>query len=204
MRSNDFLFLSREHVAARFRDRANFFMMQKIIIFLIIFLAVILQSAVFSNVFFLGTGPNILLLLIIFWASREGFEKALGKVILTGLILDLVSFHPVGMNIFSFVAVAFLVGFFSKRFLAVSSGWRAPVLIFLVILSALTNELLLAGLFQLAGYFKSLPQTNPIFSLSGLLLAKKIFLDILFFPVVYFLLLKNEKFLSLIARKKMG
>ncbi len=179
-------------------------MSQKIIIFFIILFAVILQSAVFSNVFFLGTGPNILLLSIIFWVSREGFEKALGKIILVGFVLDLASFHPVGMNIFSFVAVAFLVSFFSKRFLVASSSWYMPVLFFLIVLSALANELLLAGLFQLAGYFKSLPQAGLIFPLAGSILLKKIFLDILFFPVVYLLLLKNEKFLGLVARKKMS
>ena len=178
-------------------------MPQKIVIFFIILLAVILQSAVFSNVFFLGTGPNILLLLVIFWASREGFEKALGKIILAGFILDLASFHPVGMNIFSFVSVAFLVSFFSKRFLVASSSWYMPVLFFLIILSALANELLLAGLFQLAGYFKSLPQAGLIFPLAGSILLKKIFLDILFFPIVYFLMLKNEKFLKLIVSKRM-
>ncbi|HAI74585.1 MAG TPA: rod shape-determining protein MreD [Candidatus Moranbacteria bacterium] len=179
-------------------------MPQKVIIFLIIFFAVILQSAVFSNVFFLGTGPNILLLFVVFLVSREGFEKALGKIILAGFILDLASFYPVGMNVFSFAATAFLVSFFSKRFLTVSSGWHMPVLFFLVILSALANELLLAGLFQTAVYFKSLPQIDLIFSLTLSVLLKKIFLNILFFPVVYFLLLKNEKFLSLIARKKMS
>ncbi len=179
-------------------------MPQKIIIFFIIFFAVISQSAFFSNVFFLGTGPNILLLLVIFWVSREGFEKALGKIILAGFILDLASFYPVGMNIFSFVAVAFLVSFFSKRFLAASSGWYLPVLFFLVILSTLANELILAGLFQLAGYFKSLSQINLIFPLAGFILLKKIFLNILFFPIVYFLLLKNEKFLISTARKKMS
>lgn len=179
-------------------------MLQKVIIFSIILFAVVIQSAVFSNVFFLGTGPNILLLLVIFWVSREGFEKTLGKVILTGFILDLASFHPVGMNIFSFVVVAFLVSFFSKRFLAVSSGWHAPVLFLLIIFSVSVNELLLAGLFQLANYFKNLSQINLIFPLAGSVLAKKIFLDILFFPAVYFLMLKSEKFLSLIARKKMS
>lgn len=179
-------------------------MLQKIIFFFIIFFAVVLQSAVFSNVFFLGTGPNIALLLIIFWVSREGFEKALGKIILAGFILDLASFHPVGMNIFSFIIVAFLVGFFSKRFLVSSSGWYAPVLFFLIVLGTLANELLLAGLFQLAGYFKSLPQVNLIFPLSGSIFAKKIFLNILFFPIIYLLLSKNEKFLSLIARKRMN
>lgn len=179
-------------------------MPQKIIIFFIIFFAAVLQSAVFFNVFFMGTGPNILLLLIIFWVSREGFEKALKKVILAGFVLDLASFHPVGINVFSFVATAFLVNFFSRRFLVISSGWRMPVLFFLIILSTLANELLLEGMFQLAGYFKSLSQINLVFPLTGFILLKKIFLNILFFPVVYFLLLKNEKLLSLLARKKMN
>lgn len=179
-------------------------MLQKIIIFFIVFLAVVLQSALFSNVFFLGTGPNILLLLIIFWVTREGFEKSFIKIILAGFILDLASFHPVGMNVFSFITIAFLVSFFSKRFLVASSNWYMPVLFFLIILSVLANELLLAGLFQLTGYFKSLSQINLIFPLTGTVLWKKIFLNVLFFPAVYFLMLKSEKFLTLLARKKMS
>ena len=64
-------------------------MFDKIIIFLVVFFAALLQMSAFSNVLFLGVSPDLLLILVIFWTVHEGFEGALPKIVLAGFMLDL-------------------------------------------------------------------------------------------------------------------
>lgn len=177
-------------------------MRQGIIIFLLIIFSAILQSAVFSNVFFWGLGPDILLLLVIFWTTQVGFEKALLKNIAVGFVFDLVFFSAVGIHVAAFVSVAFFVSFISKRFLVVASNWRVFILTITVIFSTLANNLFLNGLFLVAGYFGRIEIGNAPIPFFSLLLAKETILNILFFPLVYFSLKKVERLGLLQVRKK--
>jgi rod shape-determining protein MreD len=163
-------------------------MSQKVATLLIIFFSAILQTAVFSNLFFWGLGPDILLLLVIFWTIQEGFEKALGKNILIGFIFDLITFYSVGTHIFSFVLVSFFVGLISRRFLVIAAGWRVFIVGITIIFCTWANSLFLNGLFSTAEYFNRANISDaPVHFFSGMLV-KAAILNILFFPLVYFLL----------------
>ncbi len=168
-------------------------MLQKTIIFSIIFLSAILQVAFLLNIFYWGIGPNILLLLVIFWTTQEGFESSMLKNISVGFIADLIFFSLVGMNVASFSLVAFLVGFISKRFLVVARNWRIFILAVTIILGTALNNLFLNGIFSVTEYFgRSANSTAPV-SFFSIILAKEIVLNILFFPLVYFLLKKIQR-----------
>lgn len=177
-------------------------MLQKTVIFLIIFFSAIFQSAVFSNLFFWNLGPNIILLLVIYWTVQEGFEKAFRKNILAGFVLDLSAFHAIGVSVAAFTLIAFSISLISKRFLVVAGNWRIFTLILTISFSTLVNNLFLNCVFTIAGYFGKIDigiSPVPFFSL---FLAKEIALNILFFPLIYFLLKKIERSGLLQVRKK--
>lgn len=177
-------------------------MLDKAIIFFVVFFIAILQIAIFSNLFFLGVGPNVMLLLIIFWTVHEGFEDALPKIILAGLILDLVSFYPIGLSVLIFSLISFLGNSFAKRFLVTARNWRMIVLASLVVISTLINKVGLLILFKLFAYFKPDEANNIIFSTNGAMLIKEILLNVSFFFLISFPLMKIEKFLNLRKNKK--
>lgn len=177
-------------------------MLQKFIIFLIIFFSAILQTAVFSNSFFWGVGPDIMLLLVILWTAREGFEKAFLGNILVGFVQDLITFHPVGVHIVSYVAIAFFVSFISKRFLVVARNRRMFILLMLIIFGTLANNLFLSGLFLIESYFKRTAIGDiPVYFFSVILL-KAVILNSLFSPLIYFSLKKIENLEFLKTRNK--
>ncbi|MFA5962352.1 MAG: rod shape-determining protein MreD [Parcubacteria group bacterium] len=177
-------------------------MLQKLAICLIIFFSAILQTAVFSNSFFWGLGPDVMLLLVIVWTAREGFEKALFGNILAGFVQDLITFHPVGVHIVTYVLIAFFVSFISKRFLVVARNWRVFILIMMIIFGTLANNLFLSGLFLIENYFSRIAIGDvPVYFFSGTLL-KAIILNSLFFPLVYFSMKKIESWEFLKTRSK--
>jgi len=177
-------------------------MLQKIIIILLIFFSAIFQLAVFPNVFFWGLGPNILLLLVIFWTTQEGFEGAFFKNILAGFTLDLGTFQLAGTNVAAFVLVAFFISFISKRFLVIARNWRIFILSVTIIFSTLANNLFLNSLFLVENYFgKAVVGSAPV-PFFSVMLVKEIVLNILFFPLVYFFLKKLERSNLLQVRKK--
>jgi len=177
-------------------------MSRKIIIFFIILFSAIFQLAVLANVFFGGLGPNTLLLLVIFWVVREGFERALFKNILAGLVLDFATFHVIGANIAAFTFVAFFISFISKRFLVVARNWRIFILMMTIIFATLANNLFLNSFFGVADYFGITEIGSAPVPFFSFILIKEVGLNILFFPLIYFLMKKIENSNFLQARKK--
>ena len=110
------------------------------IIFFSIFFSAILQLAVFPNVFFWNLGPNIMLLLVIFWTTQIGFERAFIRNILAGFILDLATFSIIGMNVASFIFLTFFISFISKRFLVAERNWRVFIFFITLIFATLINN----------------------------------------------------------------
>ncbi|MCX6761994.1 MAG: rod shape-determining protein MreD [Candidatus Moranbacteria bacterium] len=177
-------------------------MLQKIIIFFIIFFFAIFQYSVFPNFFFWGLGPNILLLLVIFWTTQVGFEGAFFKNILAGFMLDLGTFQLVGTNVAAFVTVAFFISFISKRFLVIARNWRIFILSLTIIFSTLANNLFLNALFSVANYFGKAVASSAQVPFFSMMLVKEIALNLLFFPLVYFTMKKMERSNLLQVRKK--
>lgn len=168
-------------------------MKQGLVIFFIIFFSAIFQLAFFFDSFSSGLGPDIALLMVIFWTASEGFDKALGRNILAGLILDLAMFSIIGTHIASFVLVAFFVSFISKRFLVVTPGWRIFILAMTIVFGTLANNLFLNGLFFLANYFGRIGVGSVPIDFFSLIMLKAIFLNLLFSWPVYFILKKIKE-----------
>ena len=177
-------------------------MFEKLTIFLVIFFAALLQLSLFSNLFFWGVGPNLMLILVIFWITHEGFEGAFFKIIFVGFMLDLFSFQPIGTNIFIFTIIAFLTDSFNKRFLVAAKNWRTAILIFLITASTLICESALYALSKTSSYFNLAEIDNIIFTLNGAVLTRKILVNILFFFLISFPLIKIEQFLNLRKNRK--
>lgn len=177
-------------------------MVKIITIFLIIFFSAIFQVVVFSNIFFWSLGPNILLLLVIFWTTQAGFEKALVKNIFAGLMLDLATFCSIGVNVASFSLVAFFISFISKRFLVIARNWRIFILTVTIIFSTLANNLFLNSLFLVADYFGKTAIGSAPIPFFSFILAKEVILNILFFPLVYFFMKRISSLNFLVTRDK--
>ena len=92
-------------------------MFQKTVIFFIVFFAAVIETAVFPNFFPDGTAPSVFLALAVFWTIKEGFERALSKIIMIGFFMDLIYSYPVGINIISVLLVSFGVNYVAKRLL---------------------------------------------------------------------------------------
>ncbi len=158
--------------------------------------------SVFPNIFFLGISPNLAMDLVIFWVVYEGFEGAFFKIILTGFILDLVSFHPIGINIIIFSIIAFLTSIFSKRLFAFGI-WRTIILMLFVMIGTGINEIGTFFLFKAIEYFKGIKEAeNIFFILNRNVFFSEVCLNILFFFLIVFLIVKIEKFFNLYKNKK--
>lgn len=91
-------------------------MASKIRIFVIIFLAVILETSFFPALFAGHIVPDVVLVFIILWSSRKRFEDIWFWAFLAGFILDIATFGKIGINAISFVAISFLASFLKERF----------------------------------------------------------------------------------------
>ncbi|OGI28759.1 MAG: rod shape-determining protein MreD [Candidatus Moranbacteria bacterium RIFOXYA12_FULL_44_15] len=98
-------------------------MIQKAVIFIFIFLAAIIQFSLFPALFPLGICPDLLLMSVIFWALRNGFEKTAARAVLAGFLADLFHFQPVGTDILLFSLAAFGASSLAKRFLVSHRAW---------------------------------------------------------------------------------
>ena len=91
-------------------------MKKRIIYFLIIFVALILQvSAVpifFGQKFF----PELVLMLMLAWTIRDGFADFLPWIVVAGILYDLLAYEPIGLHVIIFALSAYMVTFFSRRF----------------------------------------------------------------------------------------
>ena len=178
-------------------------MFEKTVIFLIIFFTALLQMSLFSNLLFWGITPNLMLLLVLFWITHEGFVGAFFKLIFAGWMLDLFTFQPIGINIFIFAILGFLSDSFAKRFLVVAKNWQTAILLFLVAINTLFFELMLFLLAKLGTYFNLVEITKNInFASNVSALAKKTIINMLFFFLISLPLLKIEQFLNLRRNRK--
>lgn len=119
-------------------------MMQTIFIGIAIFLAAIMQTSFLSNFFPANMTPDVVLILVIIWTAKTNFNSILVTAIFAGLVVDFFSFGVVGSNIFSFVAVAFVVDSLYKRFLVPQSGRKFFILTVAIVLGAMVNYVIVA------------------------------------------------------------
>ena len=162
-------------------------MINKTIIFLLILLAVVLQFSILPEIYFKGAVPNLALVLVVFWVAQEGFEGAFSKVLVLGLLFDILAFRTVGITIICFILVAFGVSSFSKRFLVAHKTWRLSMLLVMVFFATIFNNILFSFLTNIESYLRSLnlPYSLPIFNVSTVLEAviNGIILILVYYPL---------------------
>ncbi len=167
--------------------------MQNFLIGLIIFLSVVLQASFLPNIFPVNFVPDITLIFIIIWTARIDFNSVLKWAILGGLMMDLASFHPVGISIFSFVAVAFVVNSLSKRFLVPHFGWKFAVLVVIVFLATIINQIITGFLVKIFAEGNVRESVHSIFDNR---LLWKPFYNLLMFAIIYWPIRRLEKMFS--------
>jgi rod shape-determining protein MreD len=111
----------------------------KVIIFCCLFLIAIVQLSMFPVFFQDWTAPSLILILVVFFASRRGLDRGIILAIASGFILDTLSFWPIGTNILILVVAAYLAGSMSKRFL-VNEGSASYFLIAGVLVLAILSQ----------------------------------------------------------------
>jgi len=165
--------------------------MQNIFIGLILFLSVVLQTSFLPNFFPAGAVPDIALIVIIIWTAQVDFNAVLKWAILGGLLLDLASFWPIGMDVFSFVAVAFVVNSLSKRFLVNQFAWKFFIVMAMIAIGTLINYVIVFSLMKMLVSFKGLADS------SGSIINQDLFLkplyNLIVFAAIYWPLEKLDK-----------
>jgi hypothetical protein len=89
----------------------------------VIFLAVILQSAVISRVYLLSGIADLPLVMLAAWALQDGVDSAWQWAIATGLLVGLVSGIAWFVPVIGYVAVVVMAYLFQRRV------WQAPLLV---------------------------------------------------------------------------
>ena len=174
-------------------------MFQRVAVFIFLFFLVLCQISFFPAVLPGGISPDLLLLLAVFLVTKEGFESSVSRIILAGLIYELMIFQPIGAKIFSLTIVAFLMGYFSKRFLVSQRNWRASFLLILIFSGTLLDHFFLNGLVATSDYFKkSIPFSFALFMHA--VIWKKVALNLLFAPLAYYTFKKIDRHIGLLAR----
>lgn len=113
--------------------------MQNILVGIIIFLSAIVQTSFLSNFFPVNMTPDVVLILIIIWTAKTNFNSALARAIFAGLVVDFFSFGVIGVNVFSFVVVSFMVDSLCKRFVIPQSGRKFFILAAIIVLGTIVN-----------------------------------------------------------------
>lgn len=97
--------------------------------------AVILQSTVISHIKIAGVKPDLVLMLVAFFAMFQGLSGAIEAAFFGGVLTDILSSGIMGMNIFILSVTAVIASALSSKFFKES----APTHVFLVfIISSLS------------------------------------------------------------------
>ncbi len=169
-------------------------MFQKAVLLIIITALVIIQVAILVQFFGTGMVPNLVLIAVVYWTIRSGFEENWKKTALAGLILDLAYGWAIGINVLSLSAVSFLVGYLSKRFSMTQKGWGFAMAIGLVGLGTLVNDIVIFSTIKAVGWLKGMPLENSMLCPLGEKMIWNAFLTSAFFVFLYWPMGKVEKF----------
>lgn len=114
-------------------------MMQKIILFLAVSIMAAAQVSFFPNLAPQKSAPDVLLMLVLFWTIRRGFENIWPRIVLAGLVLDALTFGRFGWNVLIFTVASFAVDSLSKRFLSFQKPLAIAVTAGFVVFATLVN-----------------------------------------------------------------
>jgi len=173
-------------------------MLQKIFFFIFIFLLAIFQVFFIGKIFPSYLAPNLVLLFVVFWTLKAGFEKTLKIAIFSGIILDIFYFWPIGINVLILTVVSFFVRFLGRRFLVGDFLFRFLWLSVAVSGAVILNEFLSQVIFSGWAFFqKEIPFQFHFSWQIGL----EIIFHLLTFAIIYWPLQKIEALVSLYGRR---
>lgn len=175
-------------------------MFQKIAISMVIFLAAMFQVSVFPNIFPSGLSPEILLVLVVFWVSKSGFEKNIFRIILSGAALDFFYLWPAGINIIALSFTAFLTGSLAKRFLVSQRALNFFMIVVFVVVGTLVNHITLSFLVKFMDFIHPYKEGIMISSVWGKEFLARPLINAAFFATIYWPLMKMEKIMSFYDR----
>ncbi len=135
-------------------------MKQNIFTGILIFLSVVAQASFLPNFFSNGVIPDIVLIIIIILTAKSDFNSVLIGVIFAGLMMDWMSFYPVGVNVLSFVAVAFVTNSLSKRFLVSQSTRGFFIFMAAIIIGTIINYTIVFLLIKIFIHLKELSENG--------------------------------------------
>ncbi len=119
-------------------------MKKKIVYFLVLMLAIILQTSVlpvFLDSQILG---DAVLMVVLAWSILDGFQSFIGWSVVAGIFYDLATYSSVGEHVLIFLAVVYFVSFFSKRLSLDFRGMGLFLFCIFVIAVSLFSEIVLA------------------------------------------------------------
>lgn len=93
-------------------------------------LALVIQVSVLPAFFPARSVPQIMLMLAVAGTVIFGFSRMLPWIMLSGLLLDFISYANIGTSVILFVFVSYVVSFYSRRFLVESKVWGILIMIF--------------------------------------------------------------------------
>jgi len=85
--------------------------MRFILIILLLFLAILLQTTLLTHLSIFGVLPNLVLIIIILVSLTNNWQKSLISALVGGLLLDLFSGLPLGTFSLSLVIISFIFNF---------------------------------------------------------------------------------------------
>jgi rod shape-determining protein MreD len=161
---------------------------QKTAIFLFLFLMGILEVSLFSNLFSSRIAPDILLIIIIIWSAQKYFENVWAWSLVSGLILDLMTFRTIGTEALVFLAISSGVEFLTKRFFFAQRSRAFFMIAFFILGGTIINYAYL-GLISREG---GLGFSNLFF---------KIISNLAAYPFIYWLMVKLKNTLQINQEK---
>jgi rod shape-determining protein MreD len=163
-------------------------MIYNLIILCIIFIFSLGQVSLSGGIFPPGTFPDLLLVLVIFWAAYFGRERKMVWILLAGFFLDLATGGTIGKNIFLLAFAAYLTSYISSKLLLSGKSGKFFLTAAFIAAGTLINEILGRTLAILIAHedFKA-----ALFIDGGIFL--KIFFNLVFFLLIYFPVIRLEK-----------
>ena len=122
--------------------------MTRVFFGLILILTAFAQATVFPMVRVLGgMGPDLVLVLILVWSGLRGSREGLVWAFALGLLLDLLTLDPLGVNALALIPVALIGGVASRRLF--HSGLIIPMVA--VVAATLAHQVVSVSLVALTG-----------------------------------------------------
>lgn len=94
---------------------------------LLLLVAVVLQTAVGSQLSFLGVSPDVFVILVVLVAVGSGSMTGLVYGFVVGITADMVFLDPVGMRAFTYLLIGYGVGRYVEEF-GLASAWVVVIL----------------------------------------------------------------------------